>query len=45
VARQKLKQAEETSDLNSGTDKEEILKKSRKFKAAKTIDLNINNQQ
>jgi len=38
VARKKLKQAEETSDLNSGTDKEEILKKSRKFRAAKTID-------
>jgi len=38
VARKKLKQAEETFDLNSGTDKEEILNKSRKFRAAKTID-------
>jgi len=38
VARKKLKQAEDISDLNSGTDKEEILKKSRKFRAAKTID-------
>jgi len=38
VARQKLKQAEEESDLTSNTEKEEYLKKSRKLRAAKTID-------
>lgn len=33
-----MKEAEELSDLNSGTEKEELLKKSRKFRAAKTVD-------
>ncbi|XP_070168191.1 uncharacterized protein [Polyergus mexicanus] len=38
VARQKLKQAEEESDLTSTTEKEEYLKKSRKIRAAKVVD-------
>ncbi|XP_070169708.1 uncharacterized protein [Polyergus mexicanus] len=38
VARQKLKQAEEESDLTSTTEKEEYLKKSRKIRAAKIVD-------
>ncbi|XP_071576472.1 uncharacterized protein [Temnothorax nylanderi] len=37
-AMKKLKEAEDTSDLNSGTEKEEFLKKSRKLRAAKPID-------
>ncbi|XP_077282705.1 uncharacterized protein LOC143908781 isoform X2 [Temnothorax americanus] len=37
-AMKKLKEAEDTSDLNSGTEKEEFLKKSRKVRAAKPID-------
>lgn len=38
MARQKLKQAEEESDLTSTTEKEEYLKKSRKIRAAKIVD-------
>ncbi|XP_077256672.1 uncharacterized protein LOC143894350 [Temnothorax americanus] len=37
-AMKKLKEAEDTSDLNSGTEKEKFLKKSRKVRAAKPID-------
>lgn len=33
-----MKEAENLSDLNSGTDKEEMLKKSRKIRAAKSFD-------
>lgn len=42
VARMKLKQAEELSDINSGTDVEDILKKTRKTRAAKIIDESSN---
>lgn len=38
VARQKLKQAEDVSDLTSNTEKEEYLKKSRQIRAAKIMD-------
>lgn len=38
VARKKLKQAEDLSDLNSCTEHEEYLKKSRKIRAAKIYD-------
>ncbi|GAB1860856.1 DUF4806 domain-containing protein [Camponotus japonicus] len=38
VARKKLKDAEELSDINSGADIEENLKKSRKIRAAKIVD-------
>lgn len=38
VARKKLKDAEQFSDINSGPDKEESLKRSRKIRAAKSID-------
>jgi len=41
VARKKLKQAEEMSDLNSGTDKDEYLKKSRKIRAKKEFESSI----
>ncbi|XP_011859452.1 PREDICTED: uncharacterized protein LOC105556947, partial [Vollenhovia emeryi] len=41
VARQKLKQAEEESDLTSNTEKEEYLKKSRKNRAAKVMDTSM----
>lgn len=42
VARKKLKDAELLSDINSGTDIEEHLKKSRKIRAAKIIDESSN---
>lgn len=45
VARQKLKQAEELSDLTSNTEKEEFLKKSRKLRAAKIIDTSISSNE
>lgn len=38
MARKKLKEAEDESDLNSGTDKYESRKKLRKIRAAKRID-------
>lgn len=38
MARKKLKDAEELSDINSGADIEENLKKSRKIRAAKIVD-------
>nr|XP_012216674.1 PREDICTED: uncharacterized protein LOC105668714 isoform X2 [Linepithema humile] len=38
VARKKLKEAEEISDLNSGTEKNEYLKRSRKIRAAKLMN-------
>ncbi|XP_025265575.1 uncharacterized protein LOC112638298 [Camponotus floridanus] len=38
VARKKLKDAEELSDINSGPDIEENLKRSRKIRAAKIVD-------
>jgi hypothetical protein len=38
VARKKLKEAEYTSDLNSGAEKKEMLKRSRKVRAAKQMD-------
>jgi len=41
VARKKLKQTEEMSDLNSGTDKDEYLKKSRKIRAKKEFESSI----
>lgn len=43
VARKKLKEAEELSDINSGTDLEENLKRSRKLRAAKVIDESMSN--
>ncbi|XP_032684454.1 uncharacterized protein LOC116850360, partial [Odontomachus brunneus] len=45
VARRKLKEAEELSDLNSGTEKEEYLKKSRKIGAAKIMDTSSSSQE
>lgn len=36
-----MKQAENESDLTSNTEKEEYLKKSRKHRAAKTIDTSM----
>lgn len=33
-----MKEAEELSDINSGTEREESLKKTRKVRAAKTIN-------
>lgn len=39
----KLKDAEETSDLNSGTEREEYRKKSRKLRAAKVVDSSSSN--
>lgn len=40
VARRKLRQAEEISDLNtSGTEQEEVQKKSRKIRAARDLDV------
>lgn len=41
MARQKLKQAEEESDLTSNTEKDEYKKKSRKIRAAKTVDTSM----
>ncbi|XP_011705005.1 PREDICTED: uncharacterized protein LOC105460270 isoform X2 [Wasmannia auropunctata] len=38
LARRKLKEAEEISDLDSCTEQEEYLKKSRKHRAAKVVD-------
>lgn len=38
MARQKLKKAENESDLNSGTELDEHMKKSRKIRAAKIFD-------
>lgn len=38
MARKKLKEAEEMSDLNSCTENEEYRKKSRRFRAAKVKD-------
>lgn len=38
IARRKLKQAEELSDLGSNTETEEYQKKSRKIRAAKLFD-------
>ncbi|XP_067206835.1 uncharacterized protein [Linepithema humile] len=38
LARKKLKDAEELSDLTSNTDRDEFLKKSRKIRAAKSVD-------
>lgn len=38
LARQKLKEAENISDLNSGTELDEHMKKSRKIRAAKIFD-------
>lgn len=38
MARKKLKDAEELSDINSGPDIEENLKRSRKIRAAKIVD-------
>ncbi|XP_036139933.1 uncharacterized protein LOC105834898 isoform X3 [Monomorium pharaonis] len=43
VAMKKLKDAEETSDLNSGTEREEYRKKSRKLRAAKVADSSSSN--
>lgn len=37
IARKKLKQAEDFSDINSGTEIDETLKKSRKHRAAKKL--------
>ncbi|XP_011633937.2 uncharacterized protein LOC105425076 [Pogonomyrmex barbatus] len=44
VARKKLKDAEELSDINSGTEIKENLKKSRKIRAAKVIDKSSNEE-
>lgn len=44
MARRKLKEAEELSDINSGTDIEENLKKSRKIRAAKVMDETSNDE-
>ncbi|XP_067208564.1 uncharacterized protein [Linepithema humile] len=38
LARKKLKDAEKLSDLTSNTDRDEFLKKSRKIRAAKSVD-------
>lgn len=45
MARKKLKEAENLSDLNSGTDKDEYLKNSRKLRAAKTLDEYTSNDE
>lgn len=45
IARQKLKQAEELSDLDSNTEKEEYLKRSRKVRAAKSLDTSMSNEE
>ncbi|XP_029675888.1 uncharacterized protein LOC115243221 isoform X2 [Formica exsecta] len=45
MARKKLKEAEELSDLNSGTDRDEFLKKSRKIRAAKIFDEDTSNDE
>lgn len=45
VARQKLKQAEDVSDLTSNTEKEEYLKKSRQIRAAKIMDDTSSNDE
>lgn len=45
MARKKLKDAEELSDLNSGTDRDEFLKKSRKIRAAKMFDEDTSNDE
>jgi len=45
VARQKLKQAEDVSDLTSNTKKEEYLKKSRQIRAAKIMDDTSSNDE
>lgn len=42
VARTKLKLAEQLSDVNTCSDEEEFLKKSRKFRAAKTYESSSN---
>lgn len=44
MARKKLKDAEELSDINSGTEIEENFKKSRKIRAAKVIDESSNDE-
>lgn len=41
MARQKLKQAEEESDLTFNTEKKENMKKSQKIRAAKTVDTSM----
>lgn len=43
LERKKLKDAEELSDLNSDTDKDEYLKKSRKIRAAETLNDDTSN--
>lgn len=40
-----MKEAEELSDINSGTEKEELQKKSRKFRAAKTMDSSMSSDE
>lgn len=45
VARQKLKQAEQLSELSSNTEKEEYLKKSRKIRAAKTFETSMSSNE
>lgn len=45
MAKRKLKIAEEFSDLNSGTEKEESLKKSRKIRAAKQLDTSTSSDE
>lgn len=44
VARRKLKEAEEFSDLDSCTEQEEHRQKSRKIRAAKTVDSSSNDE-
>lgn len=44
LARQKLKQVEDLSDLSSNTEREEYLKKSRKIRAAKNVSSDSHNE-
>lgn len=45
VARKKFKKAEDLSDLSSGTDNVEYLKKSRRIRAAKIIEQTTSNDE
>lgn len=40
-----MKQAEELSDLDSNTEKEEYLKRSRKVRAAKSLDTSMSSEE
>lgn len=45
MARKKVKEVEEFSDLNSGTERDKYLKKSRKVRAAKLFDSEENSDE